>query len=151
MSGILTININLGNDAFELEPRYEVVKLLRSLANRIERYDMPDHDKGYTLLDSNGNEAGKAVAAHCQEQDGSPEEMGALVIQEGGATGELYLHSFNSIEEANDYRIHCRDDGAFNTSKPVEVPKFLLDVMDEIGATQVIQEILDEVDNLGVP
>lgn len=44
-----------------------------------------------------------------------------IVIQEGGASDERYVHAIDSIEAANEFRVDCAR-GAYRTSEPIEVP-----------------------------
>lgn len=48
-----------------------------------------------------------------------------LVTQEGGATGELYVHTFRNDEEAVAYRHNCVDDGSYRTAPPVKLTGLL--------------------------
>ena len=48
-----------------------------------------------------------------------------LVIQEGGSSSELYVHSLESEDAANAYRARCRDDGSYLTSQPIQVSGLL--------------------------
>ena len=47
-----------------------------------------------------------------------------LVIQEGGSTGEVYLHPHGSVEEAKDDMESCNE-AAYRTVGPIEVPPAL--------------------------
>ena len=44
-----------------------------------------------------------------------------VVVQEGGATGEYYAHSFNTRRDAAGFRRSCAR-AAYRTTAPVEVP-----------------------------
>lgn len=48
-----------------------------------------------------------------------------VVIQEGGATGELYTSSWPTREEAEAFRFNCRDEGSYRTSPVIEVARAL--------------------------
>ncbi|WP_342051281.1 MULTISPECIES: hypothetical protein [unclassified Cupriavidus] len=48
-----------------------------------------------------------------------------VVIQEGGASTELYVHSLDTAADADDYRADCTRDGAYRTSPWIEVPDAL--------------------------
>ncbi|WP_175145536.1 hypothetical protein, partial [Paraburkholderia phenoliruptrix] len=48
-----------------------------------------------------------------------------VLIQEGGSSTELYLHAWDTAEEASDDRIACARDGAYRTSDVVEVDSSL--------------------------
>lgn len=60
-----------------------------------------------------------------------------LVVQQGGASNEFYVHTFDSREEADAYREDAAD-AAYNTSEPIVVPvgieKYLQTVDDIIAA-----------------
>ena len=45
-----------------------------------------------------------------------------ILIQEGGSSTELYIHSHDSKEEAEEDRISCARDGAYRTSEVIELP-----------------------------
>lgn len=49
------------------------------------------------------------------------------VVQEGGSSSELYLHQFDKMEDAEQYRRDSWTDGAYRTSPVVEVPLSLAD------------------------
>lgn len=51
---------------------------------------------------------------------------GFVVIQEGGSSGEVYVHTLNSRAHATAYRASAGE-GAYRTSAVVEVPASLLD------------------------
>lgn len=44
-----------------------------------------------------------------------------VVIQEGGSSDEIYVHSHESLEEAEADRVSCAE-GAYNTSEVLELP-----------------------------
>jgi hypothetical protein len=45
-----------------------------------------------------------------------------LVIQQGGASTEMYAHTFDTREQADEYRAKAYENGAYRTSEPLEVP-----------------------------
>jgi hypothetical protein len=45
-----------------------------------------------------------------------------LVIQQGGASTEMYVHTFDTLEQADAYRTKAYENGAYRTSEPLEVP-----------------------------
>ena len=47
-----------------------------------------------------------------------------LIVQQGGASTEMYLHTFDTYEQARNYRRSC-DRAAYATSKPIKIPKAL--------------------------
>jgi hypothetical protein len=49
-----------------------------------------------------------------------------ILIQEGGSSQELYLHTHNTMEEAKRDRISCAE-ASYSTSPVLEVPKSLAD------------------------
>lgn len=51
---------------------------------------------------------------------------GFVVVQEGGASGEMYAHSFDKLEDAQAFRSECATQGSYRTSQPVVVPSALL-------------------------
>lgn len=64
MSNHITITITTGNAAFEVSEAEEVARILRGLADRIERNNyLPDD--GNRLLDSNGNKVGTVKVEPC--------------------------------------------------------------------------------------
>lgn len=56
---MLTIKIKTGNDAFQYDPRPELARILRELADRVAE----DRDREWktNLLDCNGNTVGTAT------------------------------------------------------------------------------------------
>jgi hypothetical protein len=80
-------------------------------------------DLGIGAWDSPSPEAVRAAKG-----GGPAEPLGDtvyLVIQEGGATGELYIHATDSDEEAEAFRFSCRHDGSFRTSPVIKIPRYL--------------------------
>jgi hypothetical protein len=53
----LTITLNTDNEAFETHAEYEVARILRELADRIESGDIDDD--GASIHDVNGNTIGQ--------------------------------------------------------------------------------------------
>lgn len=54
------LTIQLDNEAFEDDPSTEVVRILRTLANSIEKRSFFDAGNDYPLFDCNGNDVGYA-------------------------------------------------------------------------------------------
>lgn len=55
---MFTMNVDTGNDAFHQDPGGELARILRVVADKIERGDYhPGHSK--TILDVNGNDVGR--------------------------------------------------------------------------------------------
>jgi len=50
-----------------------------------------------------------------------------VLVQEGGSSHELYVHAWDSREDAEQDRINCTRDGAYRTSPVIEVPRDLAD------------------------
>ncbi len=44
-----------------------------------------------------------------------------LLVQEGGSSSELYVHGWDTQEEAEDDRVNCTRNGAYRTSPVIEV------------------------------
>ena len=65
-----------------------------------------------------------------------------VVVQEGGATGEMYVHLFDSERKAAAYRKDC-DKASYNTSEPVPVPPALADLTQE--QETALQDLLQAV------
>lgn len=61
-----------------------------------------------------------------------------VVIQEGGSSGEIYVHSHESHADAEDDRIDCAK-GAYRTSRIIEIPPALA----ELG--EAFYEVLEQV------
>lgn len=71
--------------------------------------------------------------------------MAFVLIQEGGASTELYLHSHGTLEEAEEDRVSCSKDGAYRTSEIVEVPD---DLANYPGFYEAVEELLRACDTL---
>ena len=48
-----------------------------------------------------------------------------LVVQEGGSSGEAYVHGFNTPKQAEKYRKSCTNDGSYRTAQAIEIPESL--------------------------
>lgn len=57
MADIFRLTVNTDNSAFEDDPARELVRILHSVAGRIERGD--DFSMYQTILDANGNDVGR--------------------------------------------------------------------------------------------
>lgn len=44
------------------------------------------------------------------------------IVQEGGSTGEMYLHGYDTRAQADEARAGCADEGSYRTSPVVELP-----------------------------
>jgi hypothetical protein len=62
---------------------------------------------------------------------GSPKEV-FLVVQQGGSSREMYLHAFDTLEQADKYRADAYENGAYQTSEVFEVPVGIETYMEEI-------------------
>lgn len=59
-----------------------------------------------------------------------------LVVQQGGASTEMYLHAFDTYEQARNYRRSC-DRASYASSRPIRVSEALAE---HLG---VIEGVLD--------
>lgn len=51
------------------------------------------------------------------------EDVVYILVQEGGSSGELYIHTHDTRADAEASRVSCRDEGSYRTSKDIiEVP-----------------------------
>jgi len=68
-----------------------------------------------------------------------------LIVQEGGSSGEFYIHAHNTVKQANADRRSCAK-GAYRTSEPIYVPEALTRVLDDFpGAEAEFYEVLKTV------
>lgn len=65
-----------------------------------------------------------------------------LVVQEGGSSTELYLHSFNTPEDAQAYRTECDEEAGYRTSPVLEAPEGIEKYLSNI------EEVLRSLSNL---
>lgn len=79
-----------------------------------------------------------------------------LLIQEGGSSSELYVHGWDTQEEAEDDRVNCARDGAYRTSPVLEVdanlanhPTFYETVEALLGASRELDlvDVLPELNS----
>ena len=54
------------------------------------------------------------------------ESMSFLLIQEGGTSDELYIHSHGTLEDAQEDRESCEDNGSYRTTDILEIPSSLV-------------------------
>jgi hypothetical protein len=66
-----------------------------------------------------------------------------VVIQEGGASNEFHPHAFDSVDDANEYRVNAAKNGAYLTTEPVEMP----DATD----FDALAELLAKIGDIGMP
>jgi hypothetical protein len=72
----------------------------------------------------------------------TPQEV-ILVVQQGGSTREMYIHTFDTLGQANKFRKSAWDKGAYSTSEPLTVPVGIEDYIVEIQS--IISAALDLV------
>lgn len=65
--------------------------------------------------------------------------MAYALIQEGGSSAELYLHVWDTLEDAEQDRLECAE-ASYRTTEPVEVPGGM--------AWDVIDSLLDSLSTL---
>lgn len=72
---------------------------------------------------------------------------GFLVIQEGGASNELYLHAFDTLKDAERYR---RKSGkaTWRTGPVIEAP---LSLIDHPGFFEVVERLFDSIGDIEYP
>jgi hypothetical protein len=68
------------------------------------------------------NHDGLNLAESIAHFTGNEAEPRYTLIQQGGSSCELYIHSHETEEEAEQDRIDCARDGAYETSDIVEIP-----------------------------
>jgi hypothetical protein len=61
-----------------------------------------------------------------------------VLLQQGGSSDSIYVHSHETEDDAEADRYNCRDNGAYNTSSIIEAPPLL----SALG--EVFYEFLDE-------
>jgi hypothetical protein len=72
-----------------------------------------------------------------------------VLIQEGGSSTEQYLHWHDTLEEAEQDRYDCRDDGSYRTSPVVEVPAIFAALAGDFE--EIVQAIVDAADDIDYP
>jgi len=82
--------------------------------------------------ETDDSEDDDAEANEAEDAEESEEEStkGFSVVQQGGASSEKYLHVSDNQEEAEAFRISCRDEGGYNTSAVFEVPEAVMRLPD---------------------
>jgi hypothetical protein len=65
------------------------------------------------------------AGGHSDSKTESGDEQVFVLIQEGGTSFELYIHAHSSRMDAEDDRVSCETDGAYQTSNILEVPSSL--------------------------
>lgn len=62
---------------------------------------------------------------------GRPPKAAYAVVQEGGATGEIYVHVYDSRDDAEAFRVSCAE-ASYRTSDLIELPGGLAAHGDEL-------------------
>jgi hypothetical protein len=76
------------------------------------------------------------------------DKMSYVLIQEGGASDELYIHAHESMEDAEADRVECEENGAYRTSDILEIPSALADYP---GFYEQAEAVLRLKSTLGFP
>jgi len=76
-----------------------------------------------------------------------------LVVQEGGSTGEVYVHPYNTLRQAHSYIKSC-EKASYRTVGPITLPKALAKALVADGTVEVefyrmLEETLRAVAQLG--
>ena len=73
-----------------------------------------------------------------------------VIVQQGGSSCELYVHSHDSEEDAENDRIDCARDGAYRTSPVIPIPasvaalsELFYESVDAIVGASVQMELVD--------
>lgn len=61
-----------------------------------------------------------------------------LVVQEGGSTGEMYPHFFDSAADGEAFRVSCTEGGAYRTSQVVALPASLAECDGFAAAIEIV-------------
>jgi hypothetical protein len=65
-----------------------------------------------------------------------------VVLQEGGSSSELYLHVFDTEEEARNFRLSCNSSG-YRTTNPIPVSRALAESDEfDVVVGKLLQETL---------
>jgi hypothetical protein len=67
------------------------------------------------------------------------------VVQEGGTSQELYLHSFNQKREAERYQRSCAN-GAYRSSEVGRLPARVIDVLKQLGDEELFDVMFELTD-----
>lgn len=112
------------------------VELAETLAMLLQRHGYTQPDAQPKDLDELLTQARKAKAA--------PADVYVL-IQEGGSSSELYVHSHDTLEDANADRESSASDGAYRTSPAFQVSGALAQTP---GFYEALAAALDATNNL---
>lgn len=114
---------------------------------------IPEHELLQAMLariaQAKREKALNALIEHVKTEDKSPADSvvsadgdnvsGYVVVQEGGSTGEVYVHTFDTDVEADDYRVEAAK-GGYRTSDVISIPASLdilggplIDLMGEVA------------------
>lgn len=125
----------------------DVTNLLIEL-KLITKEQVPDNDTGALadlVVATMHSVADAAKAA-------SPSQGTAwLLVQEGGSSSELYVHGWNTQEEAEDDRVNCTRDGAYRTSPVIEVAANLANHCSFYQTVEALLGASRELDLVEVP
>lgn len=103
----------------------------------------------FTLNDYEGDPVVLALKEDDEVLTPDSEDVVYILIQEGGSSCELYIHSHSTRADAEDDRISCRDDGAYQTSNIiVPVPRSLAE---HPSFYEVAEKLLTASKSLGFP
>ena len=61
------VEIDLGNDAFNPMPQYEVARILNTVSRKIDEHDFQENDRSFFLFDCNGNKVGSVTYTENEE------------------------------------------------------------------------------------
>jgi hypothetical protein len=75
----------------------------------------------------------------------TPRNRILLVIQEGGSTGEVYVHAHKNVKDARADMKSCGE-AAYRTVGPIEIPKALTEALSKNNAAE--QEFYDTLENI---
>lgn len=124
MAGGFIINTNRGDMSLHDDDARAVMELVAQLAARRA-----------------GIELSRATAA----------DTAFVLVQEGGISSELYVHSWDSFSEAEDDRVACSRDGAYRTSPIVEVPNRIANQEGFYEAVEALLQVSRELECVEVP
>lgn len=80
-----------------------------------------------------------------------PDEISYLLLQEGGSSTEIYLHGHESEEDANNDRINCSSDGAYRTSAPIAVPRWMTHIPGFYETAEILVQSTNGLECVDVP
>lgn len=102
-------------------------KILQSLSElecvEVEEADDEADDEADEDVGNDTN--GQAATGKQRAPDEADDELVYVLIQEGGSSGELYVHAHLSEDEAEADRISCSREGAYRTTPILALPRSL--------------------------